>query len=170
MTILTQKKDKMKNGKKALKGLTNEEKETKKQEKITQQNKIKEENKQKRVLETKQRKEQNIKINKEPKKETQQAKGPHAHADVRARIPYALVEGRQGLAGQGRNGRQAHAHIGTARRLSNPCAPMGRAQDRNAGHQMGRRRLRQEDSRLHGNQEWRDPPFSADPARGVGSC
>jgi hypothetical protein len=66
------KKDKMKNGKKALKGLTNEEKKTKKQEKITQQNKIKEENKQKRVLETKQRKEQNIKINKEPKKETQQ--------------------------------------------------------------------------------------------------
>jgi N-acetylmuramoyl-L-alanine amidase len=66
------KKDKMKNGKKALKGLTNEEKETKKQEKITQQNKIKEENKQKRVLETKQRKEQNIKINKKPTKETQQ--------------------------------------------------------------------------------------------------
>jgi len=65
------KKDKMKNGKKALKGLTNEEKEMKKQEKIIQQNKIKEENKQKRALENKQRKEENIKINKKSKKETQ---------------------------------------------------------------------------------------------------
>ena len=50
------KKDKMKNGKKALKGLTTEEKEVKKQEKITLQNKIKEENKQKRALQSKQKK------------------------------------------------------------------------------------------------------------------
>ena len=50
------KKDKMKNGKKALKGLTTEEKEVKKQEKITLQNKIKEENKQKRALQPKQKK------------------------------------------------------------------------------------------------------------------
>jgi hypothetical protein len=58
------KKDKMKNGKKALKGLSDEEKEMKKQEKITLQNKIKEENKQKQALQPKQKKEN--------KKETQQ--------------------------------------------------------------------------------------------------
>ena len=50
------KKDKMKNGKKALKGLSDEEKEIKKQYKITLQNKIKEENKQKRALQPKQKK------------------------------------------------------------------------------------------------------------------
>jgi hypothetical protein len=50
------KKDKMKYGKKILKGLTTEEKEVKKQEKITLQNKIKEENKQKRALQPKQKK------------------------------------------------------------------------------------------------------------------
>ena len=50
------KKDKMKNGKKALKGLSDEEKEIKKQGKITLQNKIKEENKQKRALQPKQKK------------------------------------------------------------------------------------------------------------------
>ena len=51
------KKDKMKNGNKALKGLSDEEKEIKKQEKITLQNKIKEENKQKRASQPKQKKE-----------------------------------------------------------------------------------------------------------------
>jgi hypothetical protein len=50
------KRDKMKNGKKALKGLSDEEKEIKKQGKITLQNKIKEENKQKRALQPKQKK------------------------------------------------------------------------------------------------------------------
>ena len=50
------KKDKMKNGQKALKGLSDEEKEIKKQYKITLQNKIKEENKQKRALQPKQKK------------------------------------------------------------------------------------------------------------------
>jgi NADH:ubiquinone oxidoreductase subunit len=51
------KKDKMKNSKKSLNGLTDEEKEIKKQEKITIQNKIKEENKKKRLLQSKQKKE-----------------------------------------------------------------------------------------------------------------
>jgi hypothetical protein len=51
------KKDKIKNGKKTLKGLTDEEKEIKKQEKQIQQNKIKEEKKQKRALDPKQKKE-----------------------------------------------------------------------------------------------------------------
>ena len=50
------KKDKMKNGKKVLKGLSDKEKEIKKQDKITLQNKIKEENKQKRALQPKQKK------------------------------------------------------------------------------------------------------------------
>ena len=49
------KKDKIKNGKNALKGLTEEQKEAKKKEKITQQNKIKEDNKQKRATEPKQK-------------------------------------------------------------------------------------------------------------------
>ena len=51
------KKDKMKNGKKVLKGLTTEEKEIKKQDKIILKNKIKEENKQKRASQPKQKKE-----------------------------------------------------------------------------------------------------------------
>ena len=51
------KKDKIKNGKKALKGLSDEEKEIKKQDKIILQNKIKEENKQKRESHPKQKKE-----------------------------------------------------------------------------------------------------------------
>ena len=49
------KKDKIKNGKNALKGLTEEQKEAKKKEKITQQNKIKEDNKQKRATQPKQK-------------------------------------------------------------------------------------------------------------------
>jgi hypothetical protein len=51
------KKDKMKNGKKLMKGLTDEEKEIKKQEKQVQQNKLKEENRKKRELEKKEKKE-----------------------------------------------------------------------------------------------------------------
>lgn len=58
------KKDKMKNGKKLMKGLTDEEKEIKKQEKQVQQNKLKEENRKKRELEKKEKKEK-----KETKKE-----------------------------------------------------------------------------------------------------
>ena len=49
------KKDKIKNGKNALKGLSEEQKEAKKKEKITQQNKIKEDNKQKRATQPKQK-------------------------------------------------------------------------------------------------------------------
>jgi len=51
------KKDKMKNGKKLMKGLTDEEKEIKKQEKQVQQNKLKEENRKRRELEKKEKKE-----------------------------------------------------------------------------------------------------------------
>ncbi len=51
------KKDKMKNGKKLMKGLTDEEKEIKKQEKQVQQNKLKEENRKRRELEKKENKE-----------------------------------------------------------------------------------------------------------------
>jgi hypothetical protein len=51
------KKDKMKNGKKLMKGLTDEEKEIKKQEKQVQQNKLKEENRKRRQLEKKENKE-----------------------------------------------------------------------------------------------------------------
>ena len=51
------KKDKMKNGKKLMKGLTDEEKEIKKQEKQVQQNKLKEENRKRRELEKKKKKE-----------------------------------------------------------------------------------------------------------------
>ncbi len=58
------KKDKMKNGKKLIKGLTEEEKEIKKQEKQVQQNKLKEENRKRRELQKKEKKEK-----KETKKE-----------------------------------------------------------------------------------------------------
>jgi hypothetical protein len=51
------KKDKMKNGKKLMKGLTDEEKEIKKQEKQVQQNKLKDENRKRRELEKKEKKE-----------------------------------------------------------------------------------------------------------------
>jgi hypothetical protein len=51
------KKDKMKNGKKLMKGLTDEEKEIKKQEKQVQQNKLKEENRKRRELQKKEKKE-----------------------------------------------------------------------------------------------------------------
>jgi hypothetical protein len=51
------KKDKIKNGKKLMKGLTDEEKEIKKQEKQVQQNKLKEENRKRRELEKKEKKE-----------------------------------------------------------------------------------------------------------------
>jgi len=51
------KKDKMKNGKKLMKGLTDEEKDIKKQEKQVQQNKLKEENRKRRELEKKEKKE-----------------------------------------------------------------------------------------------------------------
>jgi hypothetical protein len=51
------KKDKMKNGKKLMKGLTDEEKEIKKQEKQVLQNKLKEENRKRRELEKKEKKE-----------------------------------------------------------------------------------------------------------------
>jgi hypothetical protein len=51
------KKDKMKNGKKLMKGLTDEEKEIKKQEKQVQQNKLKEENRKRRELEKNEKKE-----------------------------------------------------------------------------------------------------------------
>jgi hypothetical protein len=51
------KKDKMKDGKKLMKGLTDEEKEIKKQEKQVQQNKLKEENRKRRELEKKEKKE-----------------------------------------------------------------------------------------------------------------
>ena len=50
------KKDKMKNGKKLMKGLTEEEKEIKKQEKQVQQNKLKEENRKRRELQKKETK------------------------------------------------------------------------------------------------------------------
>ena len=50
------KKDKMKNGKKLMKGLTDEEKEIKKQEKQVQQNKLKEKNRKRRELEKKETK------------------------------------------------------------------------------------------------------------------
>jgi hypothetical protein len=51
------KKDKMKNGKKLMKGLTDKEKEIKKQEKQVHQNKLKEENRKRRELEKKEKKE-----------------------------------------------------------------------------------------------------------------
>jgi len=51
------KKDKMKNGKKLMKELTEEEKDVKKQEKQVQQNKLKEENRKKRELQKKEKKE-----------------------------------------------------------------------------------------------------------------
>jgi hypothetical protein len=51
------KKDKMKNGKKLMKGLTDEEKEIKKQEKQVQQNKLKDENRKRRELEKNEKKE-----------------------------------------------------------------------------------------------------------------
>ena len=51
------KKDKMKNGKKLMKRLTDEEKEIKKQEKQVQQNKLKDENRKRRELEKKEKKE-----------------------------------------------------------------------------------------------------------------
>ena len=51
------KKDKMKNGKKLMKGLTEEEKEIKKQEKQVQQNKLKEENRKRRELQKNEKKE-----------------------------------------------------------------------------------------------------------------
>ncbi len=63
------KKDNKKNGKKALKGLTLEQKATKKQDKIDQFNQIKDSQKQARALETQRQKDLNLKIHIKPKDE-----------------------------------------------------------------------------------------------------